>query len=266
MTTAFVLQGGAALAAGQVGMLRALVEAGIRPDLVVGTSAGALNAVAFAQDPTLRGIAHLESIWTRVRRRDVFPVHPRTLLAGVTGRGDGLVSSAGLRRWLETGLSVRDLGDTAVAAAVVATDTATGEEVALTAGPVVEALLASAAVPGVFPGVAWQGRTLVDGGLVADLPVRAARRLGADTVYVLPRAVSEPGRGPMTAALRALDHLLAATSRDALGGPGVVVLPAPRTDARSPFDFRHAAATIAEGYRGARSLLATPARSLALAA
>ena len=76
MTVAFVLQGGGSLSAGQVGMLRALTEAGIRPDLIVGSSAGALNAVAFAQDPTAAGLEELRQRWTRVHRHDVFPVQP----------------------------------------------------------------------------------------------------------------------------------------------------------------------------------------------
>ena len=76
-TVAFVLQGGGSLAAGQVGMLRALFEAGIRPDLVIGSSAGALNAVAFAQNPTTAGLDELQDLWSRLRRSDIFPFRPR---------------------------------------------------------------------------------------------------------------------------------------------------------------------------------------------
>jgi NTE family protein len=97
MTVAFVFQGGAGLAAVQVGMVRALTDAGIRPDIVVGSSAGALNAVLFAQDPTERGLDELRRLWTRVRRSDVFPVSLQSLAAGLTGRGDSLVASDGLR-------------------------------------------------------------------------------------------------------------------------------------------------------------------------
>ena len=75
-TVAFVLQGGGSLAAGQVGMLRALLEAGIRPDMVVGSSAGALNAVAFAQNPTEAGLDELQELWARIRRSDIFPFSP----------------------------------------------------------------------------------------------------------------------------------------------------------------------------------------------
>src|SRR3954464_10621826 len=71
-TVAFVLQGGGSLAAGQVGMLRALFEAGVRPDLLIGSSAGALNAVAFAQNPTTAGLDELHELWSRLRRSDVF--------------------------------------------------------------------------------------------------------------------------------------------------------------------------------------------------
>ncbi len=81
MTTAWVLRGGASFGAAQVGMARALIEAGHHPDLLYGTSAGALNAAWLAADPTLEGIASLARLWTSVRRRDVFPIRPE-LVAG----------------------------------------------------------------------------------------------------------------------------------------------------------------------------------------
>src|SRR5262245_37189552 len=85
---AFVLEGGGGLAAGQVGMLRALTEAGIAPDLVVGSSAGALNAVGYASDPTPTGLDRIEAMWASARRRTVVPLSPGRLLAAAAGRGD----------------------------------------------------------------------------------------------------------------------------------------------------------------------------------
>jgi NTE family protein len=263
MTVAFVLQGGASLAATQVGMLRALVEAGIEPDLVVGTSAGALNAVAFAQDPTAAGVERLAALWRKARRRDVFPLGPRTLYAAATGRSDGLVRPDRLRAWLQAGITVTDLQQTAVPVAVVAADAVSGWETVLTDGPALDALLASSAVPGVFPSVPWRGRMLIDGGVAADIPVRAAERLGADVVYVLPRATQAPRarRGALAAALQGLDHLLGATSRDdVLTGRRVFVLPAPVTSARSPFDFGQTASMIGDGYASGRDWLRSSAR------
>ena len=82
MTTAWVLRGGASFGAAQVGMARALMEAGHYPDLLYGTSAGALNAAWLATDPTLDGIESLARMWTAVRRSDVFPLRPWTALKG----------------------------------------------------------------------------------------------------------------------------------------------------------------------------------------
>jgi NTE family protein len=244
MTTAFVLQGGASLAAPQVGMLRALLAAGVRPDLVVGSSAGALNGVAVAQDPTERGVARLCETWSRVRRRTVFPVRPLKVVAGLLGRSDGLVSAAPLRSWISAGVSLHDLRDAPVTVCVVATDAETGEAVPILSGSPVEALLASSAVPGVFPAVPIGGRRLVDGGIAADVPVRVAEQLGATVCYVLPRAAvprAEPGRvGAVGALVRAAHQVLDRASRADVAGvtTDVRVLPTPTSSVSSPFDFR----------------------------
>ena len=79
-TTAFVLAGGGSLGAVEVGMLRALAAAGVRPDLIVGASAGAINGAHFAGDPSVAGVAKLEQIWRHVNRRDVMPLGWRDLL------------------------------------------------------------------------------------------------------------------------------------------------------------------------------------------
>ena len=97
MTRAFVLSGGASLGAVQVGMLRALAERGIHPDLVVGASAGAINAAWVAGDPHLEDLDGLERIWLCLRTRDVFPAHPLRGLLGFLGRRQSLVSNQPLR-------------------------------------------------------------------------------------------------------------------------------------------------------------------------
>jgi NTE family protein len=174
MTIAFVFQGGASLSATQVGMLRALTEAGIRPDLVVGTSAGAINAVGYAQDPTQAGLDRLQRLWTEVRRRDIFPMRLRPLASGLSGRKAGLVASDGLRALVERGLQVRDLRETVIPAHAVAADAETGEPVVLSDGPAVRGVLASASIPGILPPVQHRGRLLVDGCVSADIPILQA--------------------------------------------------------------------------------------------
>src|SRR5581483_1688619 len=110
-TTAFVFAGGGSLGAVEVGMLRELVQSGVRPDFVVGSSVGALNAVHFAAVPTPEGVERLERIWRTVRRRDVFPVSPLgAMLRLLTGRG-ALVPHTALRRLLERYLPLARLED-----------------------------------------------------------------------------------------------------------------------------------------------------------
>ena len=244
MTTAFVLQAGASLAAPQVGMLRALLAAGVQPDFIVGSSAGALNGVAFAQDPTERDLSRLWDSWSRVRRRTVFPIRPVGVVAGLLGRRPGLVPAGPLRSWIATGVSLDDLADATVPVCVVATDAGTADAVRLVSGSPVEALLASSAVPGVFPPVTIGGRRLVDGGISADVPVRVAEELGATVCYVLPRAGIQGARaGPVRAVdalLRAANQVLSRASHAEVAGAvaGVRVLPAPTSVGTSPFDFR----------------------------
>src|SRR5258707_14001052 len=132
---ACVFQGGASLSAPRVGMLRALSEAGVVPDLVVGSSAGALNAVAFATDPTQAGLERLEAVWMSLRRRKVAQFSARTLLAAALGRGDGLVSNSGLRDLLRNAVLPATLDGTVIPAHVVATDLGSGAAGGPSCGP-----------------------------------------------------------------------------------------------------------------------------------
>jgi NTE family protein len=241
---AFVFSGGASFAAAQAGMLRAVVDTGLVPDLVVGTSAGALNAVAFAAEPTAEGVEHLVASWSATRRSDVLPLRPLSLALGLAGRRDHLIASDRLRRWLSGYLPVRLLEETVVPAQVVTTDRASGEPVLLDRGPALPALMASCAIPGIFPAVTIGGRALVDGGLSADTPIGAAEASGATRVVVF------PSHAP--AGLGAADHgapaLLNYAYRQVLGhwttdrswgspDVDVEVLPVPPVGRSSPFDF-----------------------------
>lgn len=241
---AFVFSGGASYGAAQVGMLRAVTEAGIAPDLVVGTSAGALNAVAFATDPTAEGVERLAAAWTSTKRSDVFPLSPVALGLGIVGRRDHLIPPANLRHWLGSHLGVRLLEETVLPANVVATDRTSGQPVVLSQGLALPALMASTAVPGIFPAVTIGGRTLVDGGLAADTPVGAAVASGATKVFVFPsHAPAGLPRGD-----RGAGSLLTYAYRQVLGhwavseswaDPSVDVelLPVPSLPGSSPFDF-----------------------------
>jgi NTE family protein len=260
---AFVLQGGGSLSAPQVGALRALAEAAIQPDLLVGTSAGALNAVVYASDPSARGLGRLESLWLTLRRRHVATTSPRLIARALRGRSDGLFDAAPLRRLLlERDLVVHRLEHARIPAHVVASDLATGEPVVMSDGDSTSALLASAAFPGIYAPVSRNGRRLVDGGVVADVPLLQAESLGATTCYVLPAAISADGdrplRGPLAMAYRALGQLLDSTARrDSVAARGEVhLLPAASSAASNPLDFRATQRLIEDGYRLAGRWLA----------
>jgi NTE family protein len=252
---AFVLQGGGSLTAPQVGMLRALREAGLMPDLVIGSSAGAVNAVAFATDPGPAGLARLEAVWMSLRRRRVAPLSARTLLAAVSGRGDGLVPNVALHELLGSAAIARALEGTSIPAHVVATDLASGAAVVLSGGETARALLASCAFPGLYPPVQVGGRLLVDSGVSADVPVLQAEALGAVVTYVLPAAACDVAqslpRGPLPLAYHALSQVLGSVARRDLAaarGP-VRVLPGPSSRAANPVNFRDTSRLIDEGYR-----------------
>jgi NTE family protein len=193
-------------------MLRALTAARVVPELVVGASAGAINACFFAGDPTARGVAELERIWRGLERSDVFPVSLVQGGLGAFGLRRHLVDPGRLRRLLARSLPVVDLGRTLLPCHIVATDLMNGEEVVLSDGSAVEAVLASAAIPAVFPPVTIGGRHLIDGGIANNTPVSAAVALGARRIVVLPTgyacALTEPPKSALGMALHAISLLI----------------------------------------------------------
>jgi len=264
VATAFVLAGGGSLGAVEVGMLRVLVEAGITADLVVGASVGAINGVHFAALPDADGVARLGDIWRRIGRSDVFPVGVARSVRALLGGSHSLVSPRGLRTLLEEHLPCEALEDTAVPVHVVATDFASGEEVLLSRGPAPRAVLASAAIPAVFPPVALDGRQLVDGGIASNTPIDAAARLGATRIIVLPtgfscRADPTP-RSAIGVALHALNLLIARQLvNDVQRLPGSVelrIVPPLCPLARSAYDFSGTDALIERAAESTRIWLA----------
>lgn len=190
MPTAFVLSGGASLGAIHVGMLLALADEGERPDLIVGTSVGAVNGGWIAARPDREGILGLADLWRSLSRKDIFPTHPIAGAMGILGRRSHLVPNVGLRRLLAEKLAFARLEDAPIPLHVVATDVISGGDVLLSSGNAVDAIAASAAIPGVFPPVRVDGRDLMDGGVVNNTPVSHAVALGADRIWVLPTGYS----------------------------------------------------------------------------
>lgn len=183
--TAWVLSGGGSLGAVQVGMLAELIAEGVRPDFIVGVSAGALNGAFLAHDPCADTVARMATLWSEITTREVLGLSWRSML-GMLGLRDHVASTRGLRSLLLRELPYRSFNESAIPLHLVCTDLTTGEEVVLSEGEVIEAVLASTAIPGVFPSVLYQGRYLVDGAVSANTPISVAVQLGATRVIVLP--------------------------------------------------------------------------------
>jgi NTE family protein len=183
--TAFVLAGGGSLGAIQVGMLIELARVSVRPDLIVGVSAGALNGAFLAFDPSSAMIEQMADMWSRVRTRDVFRLSFGSVL-GILGLRGHLADSSGVRQLLERELPSRLFDDAHIPLHIVAADQRTGAEVLLNSGELVSAVLASTAIPGVFPAVLREGRLLVDGVVATGTPIATAVGLGATRLIVLP--------------------------------------------------------------------------------
>ena len=263
-STAFVLSGGASLGAIQAGMLRALYERGITPDLIVGTSAGALNSAFIASRPeTVATAEALAEIWRGLRRGQVFPLNPLTGLLGFLGSRDHLVPDSGLRRVIARHVECDRLEEMRVPLHVVAVDVVTGEELRLSSGPVVDAVMASASIPAVLPSVSWEDRELMDGGVANNTPISHAVELGAQEIYVLPAghacALEEPPRSALAMALHALTLLTHRRLIDDIekhrDEAKLVVLPPPCPLAIAPIDFEHADALIERGHADAGDFL-----------
>jgi NTE family protein len=272
--TAFVLSGGASLGAVQAGMLRALYERDITADLLVGTSAGALNAAFIASRPqTIETARALRRVWCDLQRDDIFPVSMRALVGGLCGKRDHLVPDAALRRLVRRHIDYEDLADAATPVHVVAYDVTAAQEVLLSEGSAVDAIIASAAIPGVFPPVAIGDWQLIDGGVVNNTPISHAVALGAERVYVLPtqtgpRRIARPPAGAIDAAIHALTLLVDARFASDIARYAreveLIVLRAPNTRHVQPTDFAQGGRLSAEALAACRELLAEP--SLALAA
>jgi NTE family protein len=265
MPVAFVLSGGASLGAAQAGMLEALYERDIRPDLLVGTSVGAINAAfAASRPPTVQTAHELQRIWRGLSRGHVFPANPVTAGLGFLGLRDHSVSAGSLRRLVMRSLEIDRLEHAAIPLHAVAADVLSGEEVLLSSGSAVDAILASAAIPGVFPPVSWQSRLLMDGAIVNNTPISHAVDLGADRVIVLQaigtNRLRRAPRGALGAGLMAASRALTRRFTEDVDryadAAELVVLPAPRVDGIMPTDFGHADELIAMGLRRARVLLA----------
>jgi NTE family protein len=182
---AFVLGGGGLLGAAEVGMARALLEAGVRPDLICGTSIGAINGAALAADPTPEGAQRLVAMWDALAEEGILDGSLIRRVAEVVRRRTSLHGNGALRRLLRERLPAQTFEELAVPFECVAASIERAREHWFTAGDLIEPVLASCALPGVFPPVRIGDEHFFDGGLVNSIPLERAVAHGADTVWVL---------------------------------------------------------------------------------
>jgi NTE family protein len=224
------------------------------PDVVIGCSAGALNGAAVCYAPNLTGVAQLAAVWEQLRADHVFPGGKIHRAWNVVRRGTHLFGSEGLAALIHHATPARSFADLEIPLRVIATDLDTGEEVVIVRGPLKPALLASTALPGVFPIVHHDGRRLVDGGVVNNVPLWHALSGPVDRVYVL-NVSGNPGerveRSPLDVVMTSFTHARSQRYelelRYAPPNVQVIELPRPR-DARDLFDFSGASELIDAAY------------------
>ena len=261
---ALVLSGGGSLGAIQVGALRAMWEAGVRPDVVIGCSVGALNAAYVAVDPSLERVAALEALWLGLERGDVFPASRRSIAGHLVRRDTHLYEPDGLRDLVTRLVPARDLGQLALPVHVVTTDLFSGQPVWWTEGDPLEVLVASASLPGLLPPVSLGGSLHVDGGVTCPVPVQRAIEIGAERIWLMDVTGGVLGRRDER--MTALDILLTsfAISRYRLASlelPGddvrsIIPMPRVETGRHEMRDFSRTAQLIELGYEAGQRMVA----------
>jgi NTE family protein len=261
---AFVLSGGASLGAIQVGMLEALFERRIAPDLIVGSSVGAVNGAFIAgREPSPETVHELGEIWRGLSRGTIFPFSPLTGLIACLGRSSNLIPAGNLRQLIVRYSAFERLEDSRVPLHLIVTDVLSGQELRVSRGPAVDAVMASAAIPAVFPPVEFEGRLLMDGGVSDNTPISHAVELGADEVYVLPTGIACDLTTAPRSAPAMLRHALVVLTQQRLyleielyrNRAHLVVLPPPCPQPVQPIDFSHGAELIKHALRDGRAFL-----------
>lgn len=182
---AFVLGGGGILGAHEVGMLRALAERSVVPDIVLGTSIGAVNGALFAADPSLAGVTRLTDLWVQANLAEVSPGGLLRRAGTLARTGTHVQSLSEVRERLVQALPVKRVEDLQVPFQCVAASIERAAEHWFDRGDLADVVLASCAVPGILPPVEIDGEHFIDGGIVNSIPVSRAVSLGVTEIYVL---------------------------------------------------------------------------------
>jgi NTE family protein len=245
-------------------MLQALLETGVVPEVVIGCSVGALNAAGLAADPTLSGVRKMRETWLNLNGDELFPAGRISGLWMLGRKGQAIQGNTGLRDLIERTLPYRRLEDAVVPVHVNATSLETGRGHWFTSGSAVDAILASAALPAVFPPVVVNGEAYIDGGVVDNVPISRALALGAERIYVLhvgnferPRQLP---RRPIDVLLQsfsiARNHRFFAETDDPPGDVDLVVLPGVDPGRIRRNDFSRSRDLMDRAYASAREFLA----------
>ncbi len=184
-TTAFVLGGGGLRGAAEVGMLKALADLGVEPDVIVGASVGAFNGAIVASRPLDRAVQRLEMVWSSPQFRSLFSEGLLERGMNLLRHGTHVHSNQPLRDLIDHWAPASRIEDLGVRYQCVAARIETSSEAWFDRGPLADAVLASSAVPGLFPPMEIDGRHYLDGGVVNSIPISRAIDLGATEVYVL---------------------------------------------------------------------------------
>jgi NTE family protein len=259
----YVLGGGGSLGAVQVGMLQALAEHDIAPDIVAGTSVGSLNGAVIALDPK-SAANRLSHLWLRMTRERVFPGGLLSQMRTLQHTKTHLFPSTGLAAVIADFLGAdASFDDLTLPFVALAMDVATARPHVLREGRLLPALLASAAIPGIFPPVQLGSLRLYDGGLVANVPMQQALALGARSLVVLD--CNFPGHTPDPPATMAevlfYTAMVSMRTQAVFEAPlvaaevPVIYLHGPEPHPVSPLDFRQTGALIEAAYEAARSFL-----------
>jgi NTE family protein len=277
MTVAFALSGGGNLGPMQAGSIVALMEAGFTPDLLVGTSVGALNAAFLATRPGVAGARALMDAWSALKRPEAVRLDLFTALAGFLGFRNHLISDQPLRQLIRRWVEIDQIEQATVPIAIITTDALTGDCVVLTTGDILDSLAASCAIPGLFPPVSINGRWLVDGSLSANQPVLQAQALGANVIFIITTAAAarqRPPRGAVALAMNSVSLVTSRLSRDQIAqatswaessSGNVFVVPSSEPVAPTPFNFRRSASLAHASYERTAHWLTRRESSVALA-
>ncbi len=247
--TAFVFSGGASLGAVEAGALKAVVEHGVKADLVLGTSVGSLNGAMYAHNPTMEGVKAIEEIWNTLKVWHVFTPSPVTPIVNFTTAGQYLISPKNLRKLITDKLLFAKIEDTKIPFYVISTDIKCGEEVVFNEG--------------VFPPQHMDERTMVDGGILNNAPISTAVRLGAERIVVFPIGVPSADQEPKNLLeilirmfIFLLNRQLSTDIQLYKDKVELVIIPPPECIDVGPHDFSKSKMLIEQSYQKAKEWLA----------